>query len=473
MPGDFISDQEMAVLEKHGIAKIEPPKQSLTPSEQARLRGLEEGASLGLSRGGRTFAGGLYEAINPEREQAKLPFFERLGRGMLQEAGREEQITERTKAEHPIAYGVSKGIATMVPVAPTLVTGAALPVIATGGLAGLIETAGEGKVSPSELVAGAAKGAAGGALGVVAAKGLQKLGSTLLESANETVLKTFKLAPTTMRRMKSRGNVLGEAKDLADKLVNADVGSSPQTLRGLYDKSAKVLKRTGEKLGSLYDEAEKATSNSKFSISELKDTIAGAIERGRQFGTKEELGSIVEESTKGLLEKYGARSLDPLGGTAAQELAKKKIGIKDAWEYVRYLDDLSRQWERASDPAFASKADNLIEAAGAVRKAIVSKIEAASPELAKEISVTSDLYRKLAVVEGSLGDQVIRVFSQNRSIPRMTATEAITSLLPGTPARLGAAAVGRGIGKGAQALVPAARAGGIAGTLESTRQRFQ
>lgn len=433
---------------------------SLRPSE-AIGRSIEEGASLGLAKTGRAVSGGLFEALNPEPEQADKPFGQRFSEAFKKEKEQEFKRVEELGEAFPKTTMAGNIAGSVIPLAPSFA--GALPAVITGVLAGAISSAAEGEDARG-IAKGSAIGGGGAALGVGVGKMLGAAAKSLRNLSQETLAKSLKLPPTVMRRLRIKGDVLGKARGIADDVLEQGVAKNPVTLDRMYKNTSKVLKRVGEEVGESYKVADDILPNA-FSKSEVDRVIADALRGSQKFTSADDIAKFVEKTTKGLGEQLPKSN--PLGKAVGSVEGKAKPS--QIWEFIKELDKTSRQFTRSSDPTFASKADALSDAANSLRNALLNKIAAADDQVAKKLAENSALYRSMATVEDSLGDQVIREFSANRSIPRQTVFDAIKDLLPTNVAATGGAKGARGLAGVLEQTSKAAPAG-VAGKVINREQ---
>lgn len=431
-PDNEASKIIISKAQQRGWLSEDPQGPQFTQTEAAG-RALEEGASLGLAKKGRAFAGGLFEALNPEPEQAGKPFTQRFSEAYPTELAKEKQTVTSMSEQFPKTTMAAKGVGSVVPLAASFA--GTLPAIVTGTLAGGVEAFSEDE----DVLTGAAKGAAFSAGGAVVGAGLSKLASGLKELSKGMVIKSMKLAPTTMRRLAVKGDIFKKAGEIADDLVKQDIASNPVTTKKMYEKTFKVMKDLGDGLSKGYASADDLVPKGYFTADEVKNIIRQQLGSTQKFQTQQELNKTVESITKGFAEKLGKGDPSGLMGSAQPKASAQKV-----WEYVKELDKTSKQWSRASDPAFASKAAAISDSANSLRNALLNKISQVDEGVAAALGEQSALYRNLSVVETSLSDQLIRLQSANKSIPRGTLFDKISEVLPGNIARTAGAKSARG-----------------------------
>lgn len=417
-----LKQKEQNSLTAQAATPAAPP---ITKTESG-LRGASQGATFGF---GDELSAGLELGVGKltGNEAYKGKSFQDVVEPYRQEN------TAAAKA-NPISYGAGDVAGSLVVTAPlTALTAAKTAQIAgkTGLLArisgsaaqgageGALRAAGEGK----DVLAGAGVGGAFGAGGEVAAstigaisKSIKTIGRNLAE---ETVVKNTGFDPFALRKIREKGDLLSEAKEVARTLMDEGILNKPQTARMAHTKVSNLLKKTGSELDGIYKATDKLAPDGLLNRNEVLSVVENHLLDQTQFPDIDAVASISQD-IQGLL-------------TAASD---KKMGFEKLWTFAKELEKRANKFGRATDPIFATKADNLIEAAGAIRKVLKEGIERVNPEAAVPHDLAGNMYRHLSLAETALANKFLKGFSQNKALPRTGLYErVIDSTIGSTPAR--------------------------------------
>lgn len=345
------------------------------------------------------------------------------------------------KAEHPAAFSIGD-------IAGSLSTTAPLTALTTAKAAGLaakvgrfspavkvgaagLQGAGEGalravgeggnvkKAATTGAILGASGEAAASTVSAIA-KGIKSIGKNLAE---ETVVKATGFDPMALRRMREKGDLLTEAKSIGRTLLDQGVLDKPQTARAAHGKVSKILEDTGKKLGDIYKDADAIVPEGLLNKNEIVSVIEDKLLSASQFPDIGAISNVSDDISNLLV-----------------TLPDKKLGFDKIHKFIVELERRANIWGRASDPAFASKADNLSEAALALRNFLGDSMQVASPELRDAHKIASSIYHDLSRAETALANKVLKDFSKNKSLPRQGLYESIIDATVGSSPVKGATA---------------------------------
>lgn len=339
-----------------------------------------------------------------------------------------QQKIDQIRKENPVGAPLIELPISAAVTAP-LAGGGFLGSIGKGAGIGSAYASGQQDLTTSQGLKNTGKGAVVGGILAGIGKGLSVIG----DQADKAGLNVLKLDAPTLRRLEIKGDVLGKAEEISKAMMDEGIINNPSTADAMEKKTFSLMQKTGKTLGDGYTQLDQAAPEGLITKRGIKDQILSQVQKQNP---------LMDDQ---LLEKTG-KELDQLlnktqGVTKSSQYdSKTKLGFNDLWNLVKEIDDKTRIYERASDPAYETMAQSLNDVAGEIRGFLSNASQEVSPDIASVIDPSSKLYAQASIARKALADTVRRGVQQNKAIAGPGFVDRVVSKTIGATPILGAKA---------------------------------